>query len=175
MKRDLAWDGIPSPFGDMVGVVDETGALLSLSFGPDAVAAAERRGAQWQAARLVEVRRQLGSYLAGELRRFSLPLAAPGTPFQREVWAALCEIPYGETRSYGELARALGQPGAARAVGRANATNPIGLVVPCHRVIGADGSLTGYAAGLPRKQALLRFEQAHQPYLTGTLPLFPED
>ena len=102
---------------------------------------------------------QLAEYFGGDRRRFELPLAAEGTPFQRRVWDALCEIPYGETTSYGELAQRIGEPKASRAVGAANGRNPIAIVVPCHRVIGADGRLTGYGGGLPTKQALLDLER----------------
>ncbi|GAB1326549.1 methylated-DNA--[protein]-cysteine S-methyltransferase [Streptomyces sennicomposti] len=101
---------------------------------------------------------QLEAYFAGELREFTLELRLTGTPFQRRVWEQLRRIPYGETRSYGELATALGAPGASRAVGLANGRNPIGIIVPCHRVVGADGGLTGYGGGLPRKQRLLDLE-----------------
>ncbi|QIQ01816.1 methylated-DNA--[protein]-cysteine S-methyltransferase [Streptomyces liangshanensis] len=107
-----------------------------------------------------EVRRQLAAYFAHELTRFELPLNLAGTPFQRSVWAELERIPYGETRSYGELADALGKPGASRAVGLANGKNPVGIIVPCHRVIGSTGGLTGYGGGLDRKQRLLVFEGA---------------
>lgn len=103
--------------------------------------------------------RQLDAYFAGELREFDLPLHLAGTTFQRTVWAQLLLIPYGETRTYGELAGALGNPGASRAVGLANGRNPVGIIVPCHRVIGASGSLTGYGGGLDRKQRLLAFER----------------
>jgi methylated-DNA-[protein]-cysteine S-methyltransferase len=103
---------------------------------------------------------QLAAYFAGELREFTLPLRPAGTPFQMAVWRALKRVPYGETVSYGELARRLGRPGAARAVGRANALNPLPVIVPCHRVIGADGALTGYAGGLCIKRALLDLEAA---------------
>ncbi|MFJ9801477.1 methylated-DNA--[protein]-cysteine S-methyltransferase [Streptomyces wuyuanensis] len=106
-----------------------------------------------------EVIRQLDAYFAGELREFDLPLHLAGTTFQRAVWAQLLLIPYGETRTYGELAGALGNPGASRAVGLANGRNPVGIIVPCHRVIGASGSLTGYGGGLDRKQRLLAFER----------------
>ncbi|MEU9851016.1 methylated-DNA--[protein]-cysteine S-methyltransferase [Streptomyces sp. NPDC047985] len=106
-----------------------------------------------------ETIRQLDAYFAGELREFDLPLCLDGTPFQRSVWAQLQMIPYGETRSYGELAESLGKPGASRAVGLANGKNPVGIIVPCHRVIGASGSLTGYGGGLDRKQRLLAFEK----------------
>ncbi|MFG2156796.1 methylated-DNA--[protein]-cysteine S-methyltransferase [Streptomyces olivaceus] len=104
---------------------------------------------------------QLEAYFAGELREFGLPLPLrlTGTPFQRTVWDQLRKIPYGETRTYGQLADALGNPAASRAVGLANGRNPIGIVVPCHRVIGASGGLTGYGGGLERKQRLLDFER----------------
>lgn len=103
---------------------------------------------------------QLEAYFAGELTEFDLPMRLDGTPFQRTVWQQLQLIPYGETRTYGQLAEALGKPNASRAVGLANGKNPIGVIVPCHRVIGAGGSLTGYGGGLDRKQRLLAFEGA---------------
>lgn len=103
---------------------------------------------------------QLREYFAGERRTFELPLAPAGTPFQQAVWLALRAIPYGETVSCGELARRLGRPGSARAVGLANGTNPLPIIVPCHRVIGADGSLTGFGGGLSIKRALLSLEGA---------------
>ncbi len=99
------------------------------------------------------------AYFAGELRQFSLALAPVGTPFQLDVWNALRAIPYGETRSYGELAERIGRPSAVRAVGAANGANPLPIVVPCHRVIGSNGSLTGFGGGLPLKQALLALER----------------
>src|ERR1700690_2867719 len=102
--------------------------------------------------------RQLAEYFAGARRVFDLPLALHGTPFQQRVWRALTEIPYGETWSYGQLAKRIGNPKASRAVGLANGSNPISILVPCHRVIGADGSLTGYGGGMERKQWLLRHE-----------------
>ncbi|MCX5052665.1 MULTISPECIES: methylated-DNA--[protein]-cysteine S-methyltransferase [unclassified Streptomyces] len=105
-----------------------------------------------------EIEEQLQAYFAGELKTFTLKLRLNGTPFQRTVWAQLQRIPYGETRSYGELAEALGNTSASRAVGLANGKNPIGIIVPCHRVVGANGSLTGYGGGLDRKQRLLDFE-----------------
>ncbi len=106
------------------------------------------------------LRAQLERYFAGEPVEFDVPLRAAGTPFQERVWAALREIPYGETVSYGELARRIGAPGASRAVGLANGRNPVAIVIPCHRVIGADGSLTGYGGGVGRKSWLLRHEAA---------------
>lgn len=103
---------------------------------------------------------QLDAYFAGELTRFDVPLAPRGSEFQQRVWAALQEIPYGRTESYGELAERIGSPGGARAVGLANGKNPIGIIIPCHRVVGADGSLTGYGGGLDRKKQLLDLELA---------------
>lgn len=111
---------------------------------------------------LAHVVEQLNAYFAGELTDFELPMTMRGTEFQRRVWAALCEIPYGETISYGELARWVGNPKASRAVGLANGRNPVAIVVPCHRVIGADGSLTGYGGGLERKVWLLEHEATHR-------------
>jgi methylated-DNA-[protein]-cysteine S-methyltransferase len=109
---------------------------------------------------LERAREQLTEYFAGRRRSFDLPLAPRGTEHQETVWRALREIPFGGTRSYGELAAHLGRPRAARAVGAANGKNPISIVIPCHRVVGADGSLTGYAGGTARKEWLLRHEQA---------------
>lgn len=105
-----------------------------------------------------EVRAQLSQYLAGSRARFDLPLVMSGTPFQRRVWDALQQIPYGQTITYVELARGIGHPSAARAVGLANGSNPIAVIVPCHRVVGANGGLTGYGGGLERKQQLLSLE-----------------
>jgi methylated-DNA-[protein]-cysteine S-methyltransferase len=107
----------------------------------------------------VDVTAQLEEYFAGRRTTFDVPLAAEGAPFERRVWRALEDIPYGETVSYGEIARRVGQPSAARAVGLANGRNPIAVIVPCHRVIGADGTLTGYGGGLERKRLLLELEQ----------------
>lgn len=108
---------------------------------------------------LAEAVRQLDEYFAGERTEFTLPLAQVGDAFQRRVWALLREIPYGQTRSYGDLARALGDVNLSQAVGAANGRNPISIVVPCHRVIGSDGSLVGYAGGLDRKRFLLALEE----------------
>jgi methylated-DNA-[protein]-cysteine S-methyltransferase len=105
-----------------------------------------------------DARRQLAEYFAGERTDFDVPLASAGTPFQRGVWSGLRKIPYGETISYGQLARRIGRPSAVRAVGLANGRNPIAVIVPCHRVIGADGTLTGYGGGIERKRLLLELE-----------------
>ena len=105
-----------------------------------------------------EISGQLEAYFSGKLKSFDVKLAPEGTEFQKSVWKALCEIPYGETRTYGEIAKSIGNPKASRAVGLANNRNPIAIIVPCHRVIGANGKLTGYASGLDVKEFLLRLE-----------------
>jgi methylated-DNA-[protein]-cysteine S-methyltransferase len=112
---------------------------------------------------LKDVAQQFDAYFAGELTSFDVEIDLIGTPFQRSVWEQLSEIPYGETISYGELARRVGNPNASRAVGLANGRNPVAIIVPCHRVIGADGSLTGYGGGLERKTWLLEHETTHRP------------
>ncbi|MXW63669.1 MAG: methylated-DNA--[protein]-cysteine S-methyltransferase [Bacteroidetes bacterium SB0662_bin_6] len=116
-----------------------------------------------------QLARELSEWFAGARRDFDLPLALRGTPFQRSVWEALRAIPYGAVQSYGELAKSLGKPDAVRAVGAANGRNPVSIVVPCHRVIGANGSLTGYAGGLERKRFLLALEQGQAPEAQGEL------
>ena len=108
-----------------------------------------------------DVREQLKAYFAGKLQRFEVALAGEGSPFQRNVWKALCKIPYGATESYGGLAKRIGNANASRAVGLANGKNPIGIIVPCHRVVGANGALTGYGGGLERKQWLLEHERRY--------------
>ena len=115
-------------------------------------------GAVEDAARFAEVIAELAAYFAGELTAFTVPVAPRGTPFQERVWAALLSIPHGETISYGEQARRLGVPNASRAVGAANGRNPVSIVVPCHRVVGGNGALTGYGGGIERKKWLLDFE-----------------
>lgn len=147
-----------SPIGPLMLVADNTG-LRRIGFvnGRSPV----RSDPQWRESveRLGETIRQLRAYFAGELQAFDLPLAPQGTPFQLSVWNRLCEIPYGETISYGELARRIGNPNASRAVGLANGSNPIPIVIPCHRVIGSNGKLTGYGGGLPIKEKLLGLER----------------
>lgn len=144
-----------TPLGSMTAV-EKGGALAVLSFG------GTPEGNEAPTPLLAETERQLAEYFSGERRVFSLPLAPEGTAFQRRVWAVLLEIPYGETLSYGEVARRVGNPKATRAVGMANNRNPIAIVIPCHRVVGADGSLTGYAGGLAAKERLLALEQARR-------------
>jgi methylated-DNA-[protein]-cysteine S-methyltransferase len=115
------------------------------------------------AARLAAASRQFAAYFAGDLHAFELPLHAHGTPFQQAVWRGLTTIPYATTISYGELARRIRRPHAVRAVGAANGANPLAIIVPCHRVIGSNGTLTGYGGGLPAKQWLLDHERRHAP------------
>lgn len=105
-----------------------------------------------------QTKRELDAYFQGKLRTFTMPLAPSGTDFQKRAWIALTKIPYGETRTYGQQAQIVGQPSAVRAIGAANGKNPIGIIVPCHRVIGANGTLTGYAGGLHNKEFLLKLE-----------------
>jgi O-6-methylguanine DNA methyltransferase len=112
---------------------------------------------------LARAQDELEAYFSGRLQQFSVPVVLSGTPFQQRVWTALQAIPYGTTTSYGALAATIGSPSAVRAVGLANGANPVAIVVPCHRVIGADGSLTGFGGGLPIKRALLDLEQGHRP------------
>ena len=112
---------------------------------------------------LLETERQLNNYFAGKLKKFSLKFDFAGTEFQKEVWQALAAIPFGQTRSYGEIARQIGRPNAVRAVGAANGKNPISIVVPCHRVVGSNGQLTGFAGGLETKASLLKIESKNQP------------
>ena len=164
------WSTIETQFATFAAWVDADGRLVR--FNLDAAGAARvDRDARYDDRAIAEVRRQVEEYCAGGRTVFELELAARGTEFQHAVWDALVAIPYGETRSYGEIAKAIGQPPAARGVGAANGANPIGLIVPCHRVIGADGSLTGYGGGLPLKRALLAHEAEHRPAgaKTGTL------
>ncbi|MEG1682627.1 MAG: methylated-DNA--[protein]-cysteine S-methyltransferase [Oscillospiraceae bacterium] len=144
---------LSSPVG-LLRVGETDGALTELSF-------AETPGVSEESPLLEETARQLAAYFRGERRVFDLPLSPSGTDFQRRCWAALGEIPYGETRSYGQQAALAGSPRAVRAVGGANHRNPIAIVIPCHRVVGADGSLTGYGGGLATKQFLLDLERAH--------------
>ena len=127
----------------------------------------EEPDAAWKkdSAFFADVMRQLNAYFAGELREFEIPLLMLGTDFQKRVWKALLSIPYGETMSYGELAKRIGEPKAVRAVGAANGQNPIPIIVPCHRVIGSDGSLTGFGGGLENKKKLLELESRQRRLL----------
>ncbi|GAA2925375.1 MULTISPECIES: methylated-DNA--[protein]-cysteine S-methyltransferase [Streptomycetaceae] len=149
---------IDSPYGDLTLVATD-GVLAGLYMTAQRHRPPQETFGAPDPRPFTEAVRQLDAYFAGELTEFDLPLRLDGTPFQRSVWAELERIPYGETRSYGELAQCLGKPGASRAVGLANGKNPVGIIVPCHRVVGASGSLTGYGGGLDRKQRLLAFER----------------
>lgn len=151
------WDAcFDSPLG-LLGATASAEGLTRLYFDPQPRTGSTEGGG---AAHLASLETQLSAYFAGQRRDFTVPLAAHGNTFQKQVWALLAAIPFGETRTYGELARALGNPGAARAVGLANGQNPISILAPCHRVIGSNGALTGYAGGLARKRALLELEGA---------------
>jgi methylated-DNA-[protein]-cysteine S-methyltransferase len=149
-----------SPIGKLTITVED-GLLTGVHMHEQRHFPAISASVQRDDAALAPIVEQLRAYFAGELTGFELQLDLRGTPFQRRVWAELQEIPYGETISYGELARRVGNPKASRAVGLANGRNPVAIVVPCHRVIGADGSLTGYGGGLDRKVWLLEHEAAH--------------
>jgi methylated-DNA-[protein]-cysteine S-methyltransferase len=156
-----AFKTVPSPVGELKLIASDKGlaAILWENDDPDRV----RLGPLVENAGhpvLVEAAKQLGEYFAGEREAFDLPLDFHGTDFQKQVWAALLAIPFGETRSYAEIARAVGRPTAFRAVGAANGKNPISIIAPCHRVIGTNGTLTGFAGGLAAKERLLAIEGA---------------
>lgn len=153
---------VDSPVG-MLTIAGSGGALGHVVLAHAAHPPRDRSGWVEAPRAFGDVVAQLEEYFAGTRTTFDLVLRPTGTVFQRRVWDALSRIPYGETRTYGEIAEAIGQPGAARAVGLANGRNPIAIVVPCHRVIGADGSLTGYGGGLDVKRALLDLERAGRP------------
>ena len=158
MPTRYTW--LDTPLGPIL-LTAEGDALTRVAMGASPAAV----GADWERVSsgpgvLAEACAQLGDYFAGTRTGFDLPTAPAGTPFQQRVWAALQAIPFGETTTYLAIARALGDPNATRAVGAANGRNPLGIVVPCHRIVGADGSLTGYAGGLDRKRWLLRHEDA---------------
>jgi methylated-DNA-[protein]-cysteine S-methyltransferase len=151
----MRYSTLTTPIGELLLTADDDGALTGVNLPnrhPDPA------GWERDDELLAGARRQLNEYFAGERTTFDLPLRPLGAPFQLRVWEALLRIPYGRTASYGELARELGHPTAARAVGAANGRNPIAIVVPCHRVIGSNGSLTGYAGGLECKRLLLDLE-----------------
>ncbi|MFE7379411.1 methylated-DNA--[protein]-cysteine S-methyltransferase [Streptomyces zhihengii] len=156
-SRDRRHTVVDSPYGPLTLVATE-GVLSGLYMSGQRHRPAEETFGERDASPFTEAARQLDAYFARELTDFDLPMRFDGTPFQLRVWEQLRRIPYGRTRTYGELAEALGNPNASRAVGLANGRNPIGIIVPCHRVIGSSGSLVGYGGGLGRKQRLLAFE-----------------
>jgi len=149
-----------SPVGRLLLAGDEQG-LLRVAFAEGKKASQPEPGWTHRPEPLQPAVDQLTAYLGGELRDFDLPLNMQGTEFQLSVWRALLDIPYGETTSYGDIARRVGTPQGSRAVGLANGSNPIAIVVPCHRVIGSNGKLTGYGSGLNNKETLLALERKH--------------
>jgi methylated-DNA-[protein]-cysteine S-methyltransferase len=151
---------IDSPVGELKLVASDKGvaAILWENDNPDRVPLGPLM-VESENPILRETERQLGAYFAGKLKTFTVPLDFKGTAFQRHVWEALLTIPFGETRSYGEIARQIGNPSASRAVGAANGKNPISIIAPCHRVIGSTGKLTGFAGGLEAKERLLGLER----------------
>jgi methylated-DNA-[protein]-cysteine S-methyltransferase len=157
----LAYKMIPSPVGNLKLVASDKGlvAILWQNDKPSRVRL-EELVEDAQHPILLATERQLGEYFAGKRKIFSVPLDMRGTSFQKNVWEALLAIPFGETRSYGQLAKQLGNPQAMRAVGAANGRNPISIIVPCHRVIGSSGKLTGFAGGLETKAHLLNLEES---------------
>ncbi|GAA2556613.1 methylated-DNA--[protein]-cysteine S-methyltransferase [Streptomyces fimbriatus] len=147
-----------SPYGPLTLVADD-GVLCGLYMADQRHRPPEETFGDRDDTPFAEAEEQLAAYFAGELKEFTLELRLHGTPFQRSVWDQLTRIPYGETRSYGRLADVLGNPKASRAVGLANGRNPVSIIIPCHRVVGSTGGLTGYGGGLERKQRLLDFER----------------
>jgi methylated-DNA-[protein]-cysteine S-methyltransferase len=141
-----------------IGIAEESGRITNLYFGSDVV---PHSGETGETEGIKEAFLQLTAYLTGDLKRFDVPLAPGGTGFMRTVWTALCEVPYGTTASYKDIAIAVGNPKAVRAVGMANNRNPLPLFVPCHRIIGFDGKLVGYRGGLDLKRTLLELEKRH--------------
>ncbi len=165
--KTLVWDSVASPMGECNIVASDAGLFWVGTPGSPLAGGSAWAKKHAGDSRLVhstthpileQVKDELRRYFAGERVTFVTPLDMQGTPFQLEVWRELCAIPYGEMRSYGEQARAIGRPAASRAVGAANGANPVAIIVPCHRVIGSSGTLTGYGGGLPTKAWLLRLE-----------------
>ncbi|HSR68255.1 MAG TPA: methylated-DNA--[protein]-cysteine S-methyltransferase [Acidobacteriota bacterium] len=158
------YDIIDSPVGRLGCAVDGAGNVVAVSFlqerDEDEFVRSLGQRARRDPIRTRALTRELNDYFKGNLRHFNLPLKLRGTDFQKQVWTALCEIPYGETRSYAQIARAIGRPSAVRAVGAANGANPIPIVVPCHRVVGSDGSMTGFGGGVETKVRLLSLEKS---------------
>ena len=154
----LLYDRLVTPIGTML-VLGDTHGLIHVDLPQARRPLSQDPAWRHSPEHFIEVRRQFDAYFAGTLQRFDLPLSPRGTPFQTSVWRALCDIGYGETITYGELARRIGKPSAVRAVGLANGANPLSIIVPCHRVIGANGTLTGYGGGLEAKRWLLDLEQ----------------
>lgn len=163
----MNYDYVSTPIGSLL-VAGESGALCRVAFEQDGRRVPPEDGWRRDPSSVTQAKKQLLEYFGGQREAFDLRLRPHGTEFQRAVWSALAEIPYGETVSYGELAEEIGRPSAVRAVGAANGRNPLPIVLPCHRVIGADGSLTGFGGGLDAKRFLLDLEGA--PYVDGKAP-----
>jgi methylated-DNA-[protein]-cysteine S-methyltransferase len=174
----ITWTALATPLGTL-RLFGLAGRLVALALPDEPAGATEARlrralGALTlveAAAGFEAAREQLAAYVAGRPVAFDLPLDPRGTPFQRAVWAAVAAVPHGETRSYAQIAAAIGRPAATRAVGLANGANPLPIIIPCHRIIGADGALTGYGGGLPFKRALLALERGAPP--AAQLALWP--
>jgi methylated-DNA-[protein]-cysteine S-methyltransferase len=165
MKRTCFAHQFPTPIGDIIAAVNPAGEVVFLYFlgkrdraTVNAILESSGYQAEWNAEQVAEVSNQIIEYFAGSRKQFTLRLSPEGTAFQQRVWNELLNIPYGEAISYGELATRVGNPKASRAVGAANGQNPISIIIPCHRVIGSDKSLTGYGGGLNIKEALLKHE-----------------
>ena len=159
-ESEPAWNTVlDTPFGPL-RLAGTAQGLTIVGFTEDEGPARQEPDRQEDSGLLAEAMRQLQEYFDGRRRRFTLPVAPAGTTFQQRVWQELQEIPWGTTTTYGEVARRIGQPTAVRAVGSANGRNPVAIVIPCHRVIGSDGSLTGYAGGIATKRRLLQLEGA---------------
>jgi methylated-DNA-[protein]-cysteine S-methyltransferase len=158
MTMAIAYTHLASPIGPLLLACDSS-RLRQITFSRNGDPESPDPSWREDESQFAVAIRQLRAYFAGELETFDLPLSPHGTPFQQKVWQELCGIPYGETISYGELAKRIGNPNASRAVGLANGSNPIPIIIPCHRVIGSNGKLTGYGGGLPIKEKLLALER----------------
>ena len=167
LPRETVWENVASPLGLLTVLASDNG-VHAIAFESDQTEQAKINFPRAADHPIINAAvEQLAMYFEGTLKIFDLPLDLRGTDFQKQVWKLLLEIPFGETRAYGDLARELGNAGASQAVGAANGKNPVAIVVPCHRVIGASGHLTGYAGGVEKKRFLLTHEGAIQPMLFG--------
>ena len=167
LPRGTVWEEVASPLGPLTVLASDNG-VHTIAFDSDQAGQAKINLSRAVNHPIINAAvEQLAMYFDGTLKTFDLPLDLRGTDFQKRVWKLLLEIPFGETRAYGDIARALGNTGASQAVGAANGKNPVAIVVPCHRVIGASGHLTGYAGGMEKKRFLLAHEGVIQPMLFG--------
>ncbi len=167
LPRETVWEDMVSPLGLLTVLASDNG-VHAIAFESDQTEQAKTNLPRAVNHPIIDTAfKQLAMYFNGKLKVFDLPLDPRGTDFQKRVWNLLLEIPFGETRTYGDIARALGNAGASQAVGAANGKNPVAIVVPCHRVIGASGHLTGYAGGMDKKKFLLTHEGVLQPTLFG--------